>query len=95
MFLTSLEISADLDERRVALTRARDHGLDMERVAIATAERTIEKAFEASNLYLSVLLPMLSILTLADSSSIERGTPFNHQHAALALRRRKAAHSLD
>ncbi|KZP13590.1 hypothetical protein FIBSPDRAFT_797582 [Athelia psychrophila] len=46
MFLTSLELSADLDERRVALTRARDHGLDMERVAIATAERTIEKAFE-------------------------------------------------
>ena len=45
MFLTSLELSADLAERRLALTRARDHGLDMERVAIATAERTIEKAF--------------------------------------------------
>jgi len=46
MFLTLLELSADIDERRLALTRARDHGLDMDRVAIATAERTIEKAFE-------------------------------------------------
>lgn len=55
MFLTSLELSADLDERRVALTRARDHGLDMERVAIATAERTIEKAFEVSIPCLSAL----------------------------------------
>lgn len=45
MFLTSLELSADIAERRLALTRARDHGLDMERVAVATAERTIEKAF--------------------------------------------------
>ncbi|KAH9929251.1 nuclear pore protein 84/107 [Fomitopsis serialis] len=46
MFLTSLELSADTAERRLALTRARDHGLDMQRVAIATAERTIEKAFQ-------------------------------------------------
>ncbi|KAJ6459798.1 nuclear pore protein 84/107 [Mycena vitilis] len=46
LFLVSLELSADLTERRLALTRARDHGLDMDRVAIATAERTIEKAFE-------------------------------------------------
>ncbi|KAG6906112.1 hypothetical protein DXG01_015860 [Tephrocybe rancida] len=46
MFLVSLELSADLSERRLALTRARDHGLDMHRVATATAERTIEKAFE-------------------------------------------------
>lgn len=45
MFLTSLELSADIAERRLALTRARDHGLDIERVAIVTAERTIEKAF--------------------------------------------------
>ncbi|GJE90630.1 nuclear pore complex protein [Phanerochaete sordida] len=45
MFLTSLELSADISERRLALTRARDHGLDMERVAVVTAERTIEKAF--------------------------------------------------
>jgi nuclear pore complex protein Nup107 len=45
MFLTSLELSADTAERRLALIRARDHGLDMERVAVATAERTIERAF--------------------------------------------------
>ncbi|KZT66080.1 hypothetical protein DAEQUDRAFT_813825 [Daedalea quercina L-15889] len=45
MFLTSLELSADATERRLALTRAREHGLDMQRVAIATAERTIEKVF--------------------------------------------------
>ncbi|KAJ7494494.1 nuclear pore protein 84/107 [Mycena galericulata] len=46
LFLVSLELSADITERRLALTRAREHGLDMDRVAIATAERTIEKAFE-------------------------------------------------
>ena len=45
MFLTSLELSGDAHERREALTRARDHGLDVERVAIITAERTIEKTF--------------------------------------------------
>ena len=49
MFLVSLELSADSSERRLALTRARDHGLDMDRVAVVTAERTIEKTFEASN----------------------------------------------
>lgn len=48
LFLVSLELSADITERRLALTRAREHGLDMDRVAIATAERTIEKAFEVS-----------------------------------------------
>ncbi len=45
MFLTSLELSADVTERKLALMRAREHGLDMERVAIVAAERTIEKAF--------------------------------------------------
>jgi nuclear pore complex protein Nup107 len=48
MFLTSLEISADLPERKQALARAREHGLDVERVAIATAERTIDKALGVS-----------------------------------------------
>jgi len=48
MFLTSLELSADITERRMALMRAREHGLDMERVAVATAERTIDKAFDVS-----------------------------------------------
>ncbi|KAJ7273472.1 nuclear pore protein 84/107 [Mycena haematopus] len=46
LFLVSLELSADITERRLALTQAREHGLDMDRVAVATAERTIEKAFE-------------------------------------------------
>ncbi|RDX54330.1 hypothetical protein OH76DRAFT_1341693 [Lentinus brumalis] len=45
LFLTSLELSGDANERRLALTRAKDHGLDVERVAVVTAERTIEKAF--------------------------------------------------
>lgn len=45
LFLTSLELSGDASERRLALTRAKDHGLDVERVAVVTAERTIEKAF--------------------------------------------------
>ncbi len=45
LFLTSLELAGDAVERRLALTRARDHGLDIERVAIVTAERTIEKTF--------------------------------------------------
>ena len=48
MFLVSLALSADINERRLALTRARDHGLDMERIAIFTAERTIDNAFRVS-----------------------------------------------
>lgn len=51
MFLTSLELSADITERRLALTRAKEHGLDMERVAIVTAERTMEKAFAVCVIY--------------------------------------------
>ncbi|KAI6008910.1 nuclear pore protein 84/107 [Pisolithus orientalis] len=41
-----LDLLADIKERRLALTRAREHGLDVKTVAIVTAERTIEKAFE-------------------------------------------------
>jgi nuclear pore complex protein Nup107 len=52
MFLTSLELSADSTERKEALIRARDHGLDMQRVATATAERTIEKVFRVRILFL-------------------------------------------
>jgi nuclear pore complex protein Nup107 len=48
LFLVSLELSLDSVERRDALTRAKDNGLDMDKVAIATAELTIEKAFEVS-----------------------------------------------
>jgi len=46
MFLTSLELTADATERKEALIRARDHGLDMQRVAAVTAERTIEKVMK-------------------------------------------------
>ncbi|KAK1227800.1 Nucleoporin nup84 [Marasmius sp. AFHP31] len=46
LFLVSLELSADVTERRQALTRAREHGLDMDSVAAATAEMTINKAME-------------------------------------------------
>ncbi|KAL4062442.1 nuclear pore protein 84/107 [Scleroderma yunnanense] len=46
MFLTSLDLTIDIKERRLALTRAREHGLDINTVAIVTAERTIEKVFE-------------------------------------------------
>lgn len=48
VFLVSLALSVDINERRLALTRAREHGLDMERVAIVTAERTIDNAFRVS-----------------------------------------------
>ncbi|KAI0315778.1 hypothetical protein OF83DRAFT_1173489, partial [Amylostereum chailletii] len=45
LFLTSLELSADVAERRLALARARQHRLDVERVVVVTAERTIEHVF--------------------------------------------------
>ncbi|KAI0309150.1 hypothetical protein OF83DRAFT_1159225 [Amylostereum chailletii] len=45
LFLTSLELSADVAEWHLALTRTREHGLDVERVAVVTAERTIEHTF--------------------------------------------------
>ncbi|KAG1838798.1 hypothetical protein DFJ58DRAFT_860790 [Suillus subalutaceus] len=40
MFLTSLELTADINERRLALTRAREHhdGVNVHRVAAVTAE---------------------------------------------------------
>lgn len=45
-FLVSLGLTADTSERKLALTRANEHGLDRNRVAIATAERTIAGAFD-------------------------------------------------
>ena len=59
LFLTSLGLSAAPAERRLALTRARAHGLDPARVAIATAERTIERAFDALPNVLRGPLPAL------------------------------------
>jgi len=46
--------------------RARDHGLDMGRVAVATAERTIEKAFE---IFPPLKGPLPSIIALQPSPS--------------------------
>ena len=45
LFLTSLGIAGDKDDRKLALIRARDHGLDTKKVAMITAERTIDQAF--------------------------------------------------
>lgn len=47
LFLVSLELSANVAERREALWRAKEHGLDVERIAVVTAERTIERVFKA------------------------------------------------
>jgi hypothetical protein len=49
-FLTSLELSVDIVERKLALKRASEHSLDVARVAVATAEKTIEKAFEVDSM---------------------------------------------
>ena len=46
----SLALSANFSERRQALARANEHRLNVERVAVVTAERTIEKAFEVQDL---------------------------------------------
>ena len=48
MFLTSLDLTADIKEGRLALTHAREHGLDVNIVTIVTAERMIEKVFKVS-----------------------------------------------
>ncbi len=44
LFLTSVTLAVDPSERRTALQRAREHGLDVPRVAIVTAEHTIARA---------------------------------------------------
>jgi hypothetical protein len=36
------------EERRRALMRAREHGLDVNRVSVVAAERSVDKAFEVS-----------------------------------------------
>ena len=36
-----------IEERKRALLRAREHGLDVNRVAVVAAERSVDKAFEA------------------------------------------------
>jgi hypothetical protein len=54
-------------ERRLALTRAREHGLDMDRVAVVAAERTIERAFEVSDA--TFLTYQVLMLNFAQASS--------------------------
>ncbi|KAG9312442.1 putative nuclear pore protein 107 [Chiua virens] len=66
MFLTSLDLLTDIKERKLALTRAREHGLDVDRVAIVTAERTIEKCFD---LLPQLKGPLPSIITLQNPPS--------------------------
>ncbi|KAH9475030.1 Nucleoporin nup107 [Psilocybe cubensis] len=44
-FLVSLMLAADFNERRQALARASEHGLDVVQVARVTAERSLDKAF--------------------------------------------------
>jgi nuclear pore complex protein Nup107 len=63
LFLTSLALSADPTERRTALQRAREHGLDVPRVAIVTAERTIERSLD--NLPSSVKGPLPDLANAA------------------------------
>ncbi|KAJ7695686.1 nuclear pore protein 84/107 [Mycena rosella] len=64
LFLVSLELSADIDERRLALTRAREHGLDMDRELFLLrsiewtvfTETTYETALEQTNVILRYFL---------------------------------------
>ena len=82
LFLTSLELSADIDERKMALTRAREHGLDMERVAVATAERTIDKAFEASpGCSLSCIRNLIQACNDSDPTCFDWPTTVNYRDA--------------
>ena len=46
LFLTLLALSTDLTERRTALQRTREHGLDIPRAVIVTAEHTIEHSLD-------------------------------------------------
>ncbi|KAF9530797.1 nuclear pore complex protein [Crepidotus variabilis] len=65
-FLVSLALSADYNERQLALTRANEHGLNVERVAIVTAERTIEKSF---SILPTLNEPLPSIINLQPPAS--------------------------
>ena len=72
MFLVSVALSADVVERRLALARAKDHGLDMERVAVATAERTVEKALDVRARCFVAVCPGSNLF--ADTSAAQRPT---------------------
>lgn len=53
LFLSGLDNSVSIEERRLALRRAEDHGLDIIKVAQVTAEKTLAKALEVSYVCLS------------------------------------------
>ncbi|KAL5501221.1 NUP84 [Sanghuangporus vaninii] len=67
LFLTSLDLSVDIDERRQALLRAQRNTLDMIRVAQVTAEKTLEKAFEMLPRMKVTLPPVVTNDTLSDT----------------------------
>lgn len=46
LFLTSLDLSVDLSERKAALLRAEKHDLDIVRVAQVAAEKSVKKALD-------------------------------------------------
>lgn len=46
LFLTSLDLSVELDERRAALLRAEKHELDIVRVAQVAAEKSVKQALD-------------------------------------------------
>ena len=54
-----------IEERKRALLRAREHGLDVNRVAVVAAERSVDKAFEVR--YFSC--PSFEILFLTASTA--------------------------
>lgn len=79
MFLVSLALSVDINERRLALTRAREHGLDMERVAIVTAERTIDNAFRVSPSFYIYFKSCIESERHIGFASVERSSTFNYR----------------
>ena len=61
-----------IEERKRALLRAREHNLDVNRVAVVAAERSVEKAFEVR--YFSC--PLFEFLFLpAPSTNINQRSP--------------------
>ncbi len=46
MRIDGVEGGDSIEERKRALLRAREHGLDVNRVAVVAAERSVDKAFE-------------------------------------------------
>ncbi|KAI9455592.1 hypothetical protein BJY52DRAFT_1279778, partial [Lactarius psammicola] len=68
LFLTSAELVADPSERRTALHRAREHGLDVPPVAIVTVEHTIERALDGSRRLKGQLLDLVKAAQEPDTT---------------------------